>query len=151
MKEFKDLPIEIQNKMLDHQEAQGNKRDECVFIEDIDAGSYGGGFDWCKTIECNIFWEEVIVKGNYELFFEKYPVQNVPELKGILMEVSDFKDFSYSQKREVIGTLNGKHICMACDRSYVVDYNYARLIKQPKEITIEEAQEIIGNEFKIIK
>jgi hypothetical protein len=40
---------------------------------------------------------------------------------------------------------------MACDRSYIVDYNYARPIKQPKEITIEEAQEIIGEEFKIIK
>jgi hypothetical protein len=151
MKEFKDLPIEIQNKMLDHQEAQGNKRDECVFIEDIYIASYIGGFDWYKTIEGNDFWAEVIQEGNQKVFFEKYPVQNVPELKCILMEVSDFKDFSYSQKREVIGTLNGKYICMAIDRSYVVDYNYARPIKQPKEITIEEAQEMIGEEFKIIK
>jgi hypothetical protein len=151
MKKFKDLPIEIQNKMLDYQEAQGNKRDECVFIEDIYRASCGGGFDWYKTIEGNDFWVEVIQEGNHKVFFEKYPVQNVPELKGIFMEVSDFKDFSYSQKREVIGTLNGKYVCMAIDRSYVVDYNYARPIKQPKEITIEEAQEIIGEEFKIIK
>jgi hypothetical protein len=151
MKKFKDLPIEIQNKMLDHQEAQGNKRDESVFIKDICSISFRGGFDWHKTIEGTVFWTEVFVEWNHKVFFEKYPVQNVPELKGILMEVSDFKDFSYSQKREVIGTLDGKYICMACDRSYVVDYNYARPIKQPKEITIEEAQEIIGEEFKIIK
>jgi hypothetical protein len=151
MKKFKDLPIEIQNKMLDRQAEQGNKRDESVFIEGVDSVFSKGGFDWCRTIESNIFWGEVIMKGNHELFFEKYARQNIPELKGILMEVSDFKDFSYSQKREVIGTLNGKHICMASDRSYVVDYNYARPIMQPKEITIEEAQEMIGDEFKIIK
>jgi hypothetical protein len=151
MKKFKDLPIEIQNKMLDHQEKQGNKRDESVFIKQVFSILFRGGFDWDKTIEGHTFWTEVIKEGNHELFFEKYPVQNVPELKGILMEVSDFEDFSYSQKREVIGTLNGKYICMACDRSYVVDYNYARPIMQPKEITIEEAQEMIGDEFKIIK
>jgi hypothetical protein len=151
MKKFKDLPIEIQNKMLDRQEEQGNKRDESVFIECIDSVSYIGGFDWHKTIEGSDFWGEVIMKGNHELFFEKYARQNIPELKGILMEVSDFKDFSDSQKREVIGAFNGKYVCMASDRSYIVEYNYARPIMEPKEITIEEAQEMIGDEFKIIK
>jgi hypothetical protein len=150
MKEFKDLPIEIQNKMLDHQEKQGNKRDESVFIKQVLSILFRGGFDWDKTIEGHTFWTEVIKEDNYKVFFEKYAVQNVPELKGILMEVSDFKDFSYSQKREVIGTLDGKYICMACDKSCVFYYNYARPIKQPKEITIEEAQKMIGEEFKII-
>jgi hypothetical protein len=150
MKTFKELPIEIQNKMLDHQEEQGNKIDECVFIEDVRRSFCIGGFDWHETIEGHYFWAEVIDEDNHKVFFEKYPTQNIPELKGILMQVSNLKDFSKSQKRGVLGTFNGKYACVSNDKSCVFYYNYARPIKKPKEITIEEAQEMIGEEFKII-
>jgi hypothetical protein len=151
MIKFKDLPIEIQNKMLEHQEAQGNKRDECVFIKDIKSSLILGGFDWCDTIEGDDFWRKFIAQDTYKPFFEKYPTKNIPELKGILMEVSNSEDFAKSYKMEVIGIFEGLYVCMPIDRSYIVRYRYARLIKKPKEITIEEAQKIIGNEFKIIK
>jgi hypothetical protein len=150
MMKFKDLPIEIQNRMLDYQEAQGNNRDESVFIKDIWRISFRGGFDWHETIEGHDFWAEVIDEDNHKVFFEKYPTQNIPELKGILMEVSDSEDFSKSYKMEVVGALKDKYACITYDRSFIIRYNYARPIKQPKEITIEEAQKMIGDEFKII-
>ena|SRR5690554_4893683 len=73
MIEFKDLPVEIQDRMLDEQENQGNKRDAEVFEEEIAAGADGGGFTWEKSVEGTDFWRRIIMYGNFAVFYEKYP------------------------------------------------------------------------------
>ena len=73
MIQFKDLPVEIQERMLDEQVRQGNKRDAKVFEEYIMAGIRGGGFSWSRTVEGYIFWEKIIHDGNFAVFYDKYP------------------------------------------------------------------------------
>ena len=43
--EFKDLPVEIQERMLDEQVRQGNPRNAEVFERDITATVPAGGFN----------------------------------------------------------------------------------------------------------
>ena len=73
MTKFKDLPIEIQQRMLDEQEKQGNPRNANVFERDITAVLSEGGFFWGGSMEGFDFWEEIILKGNLAIFYEKYP------------------------------------------------------------------------------
>lgn len=68
---LKDFPSEVVNKMLDRQEEQGNRRNVGVF--EIDPKAFGYGFRWAETIEGFVFWDYVIVGGNFDIFFEKYP------------------------------------------------------------------------------
>jgi len=72
MIQFKDLPPEIQQRMLDEQERQGNPRNAEVFKEYIMAGIHGGGFTWSKSEEGYGFWLKVL-RGNFAVFYEKYP------------------------------------------------------------------------------
>ena len=58
--EWKDLPIDIQNRMLDYQEEQGNKRDSSVFERYIETNSNFGGFDWDHTKEGFEYWYEIV-------------------------------------------------------------------------------------------
>ena len=70
--ELTGFPKEVVEKMLDHQEAQGNKRDVKVFENTAKEGVPWGGFNWEETPEGFDFWEEVLVN-EFEIFFEKYP------------------------------------------------------------------------------
>lgn len=71
--QFKDFPIEIKEAMLNHQFAQGNIRDIHIFEKSLLYDKNHGGFSWFKTIEGTEFWNEVIKKSNFNIFFEKYP------------------------------------------------------------------------------
>ena len=73
MLEFKDLPEEIQERMLDEQVRQGNEKSEEVFEVDITSARPDGGFTWSYSLEGHDFWNEIIIKGNFEAFYEKYP------------------------------------------------------------------------------
>ena len=73
MIEFKDLPVEIQNRMLDEQVRQGNLRNAKVFEKSITASVLRGGFTWEKSVEGHVFWREIIQGGNLDLFYERYP------------------------------------------------------------------------------
>lgn len=70
----------------------------------------------------------------------------IPELKGVLMEVSDYKDFKVSCEEMVLGTYKGIFI------SDVGEWKYARPIKEVKEawVNVYEANEMIevGASFK---
>lgn len=77
MIQFKDLPVEIQQRMLDEQVRQGNKRDAEVFKEYTMAGIRGGGFTWSRTVEGYAFWEKIIHDGNFAVFYEKYPKRHL--------------------------------------------------------------------------
>lgn len=74
MIEFKDLPVEIQQHMLNEQVRQGNERDAEIFEIDASTGAFGGGFTWNKSVDGYKFWEEIIEYGNLAVFYEKYPI-----------------------------------------------------------------------------
>ena len=86
MIQFKDLPVEIQQRMLDEQERQGNKRDAEVFEEYIMAGARAGaGFFWAESVEGYAFWEKIIMNGDFSVFYAKYPKR--PALKVIPLHI----------------------------------------------------------------
>lgn len=71
--EIKDFPVEVVEKMLEHQVAQGNKRDVSVFEKFKKAGFRSDGFTWDETIEGRAFWADVIIDKNFDVFFKRYP------------------------------------------------------------------------------
>jgi len=67
MKKIKDLSEEIIQKMLNNQEAQGNKRDISVFEKDITAGVLNKGFSWYNTEEGASYWAETLCENKSEV------------------------------------------------------------------------------------
>jgi len=65
------FPIEVVQKMVEHQIEQRGKADVSVFQI-----SHNYGFEWAKTIEGPTFWGKV-THGNFDVFFERYPNKNV--------------------------------------------------------------------------
>lgn len=72
--DFKNLPVEIQERMLDEQVQQGNPRNAKVFETKIWANKRLGAFNWSESVEGYDFWEEIIQHGNLAVFYEKYPI-----------------------------------------------------------------------------
>ena len=85
MIQFKDLPVEIQERMLDEQERQGNPRNAEVFKEYTMAGIRGGGFSWSRTVDGFDFWDKILFYGDFSVFYAKYPKH--PRLKVIPLHV----------------------------------------------------------------
>jgi len=71
--QLEGFPSEVVEKMLFYQEQQGNKRDVNVFERNKALGKPVEGFTWDKTPESFYFWEAVISKKEFDIFFEKYP------------------------------------------------------------------------------
>ena len=71
---FKDLPIEIQQRMLDEQERQGYPRNAEVFEKATSASPFEGGFLWAQSVEGFDFWNRIIENGDIAVFYEKYPI-----------------------------------------------------------------------------
>jgi hypothetical protein len=69
--EIEGFPIEVVQKMLWHQVAQGNSESLAVF-EKCNY-EYHHGFHWDRTIEGDPFLQDVIINRNFGLFFERYP------------------------------------------------------------------------------
>jgi hypothetical protein len=67
------FPIEVVQLMLEYQFLQTGKTDISVFQKDHWSGLPAGGFFWEDTPKKKDFWYEVIIKKNFNLFFEKYP------------------------------------------------------------------------------
>lgn len=109
MNKFDKLPKEIQEKMLEHQVAQGNIRDPKVFRRYIYIVKYYGGFDWDETPEGHDFWGKVISDGKTEVFFERYPkgtgFEPLPEK---VMNV--WNDGGTKDPRVVFGKKNGEYL-----------------------------------------
>ena len=85
MIQFNDLPVEIQERMLDEQVLQGNPRNADVFANGIYSPKREGGFSWAKSVEGYDFWEKIIVSGNFADFYAKYPKH--PRLKAIPLHI----------------------------------------------------------------
>lgn len=70
---IEDFPIEVVEKMIEHQVEQGNKPDVKAFRRFASNDAKGGGFTWENTIEGELFWDKVIGNRNFNVFFEMYP------------------------------------------------------------------------------
>lgn len=70
---IENFPIEVVEKMIEEQVRQGNKADVTIFQEGVTADNRFGGFLWRITEDGNAFWDEVIIRHKFDLFFEKYP------------------------------------------------------------------------------
>lgn len=77
--DIKGFPREVISKMLERQYEQTGKVDATVFEGCSIAAKHEGGFDWSKTKEDLPFWEGVISKRKFSVFFNKYP--NLHEFK----------------------------------------------------------------------
>jgi len=87
------LPIEIQERMLQCQEIENGFRDANVFKTSI-----SDGFSWMDTVEKQDFWESILLKSNFDIFFERYPQEMV---FPCVCWVSDFDPDSRDNKRVV--------------------------------------------------
>ena len=65
---WSDLPKEIQDRMLECQEEQGNKRDSRVFKISITRDKNQGGFTWSRTREDYGYWRDILDPCYYEEF-----------------------------------------------------------------------------------
>lgn len=86
-----ELPIEIQHKILDYQEKQGNPRNPNVFRHDIETGSTDGGFTWRDTEEGFSFWFNIFNMGEYDEFYELYPEKDIlAKIDEILIKIKKY-------------------------------------------------------------
>lgn len=70
---FKNLPVEIQERMLDEQARQGNPRNAEVFENNTIADARLGGFIWELSVDGYDFWDKILLDGNFADFYKKYP------------------------------------------------------------------------------
>lgn len=103
--EWKELPKEIQEKMLYYQEKQIGKENESVFIAQLSAGKPEGGFTWEKTVEGHDFWKNILIHGNFKSFYEMYPKKTYPKV----MLVRDSERDGW-KKRVVFCEKDGKYV-----------------------------------------
>lgn len=73
MIKWDELPPEIQNRMFECQEEQGNPRNPNAFKIRIDIDDSQGGFLWSNTKEGHSFWYSIVFDRNIDVFYEKYP------------------------------------------------------------------------------
>jgi hypothetical protein len=71
--EIANLPIEIVERMLIEQVAQGNPKDISVFEKDSGANKYSGGFNWYHVKEDGKMWDDVLRCNDFNGFYKKYP------------------------------------------------------------------------------
>ena len=71
--DLKDFPIEVVEKMLEHQYKQIGKTDISIFQKERCEDTGSKGFSWSATIEGHYFWKKVIRDKDFDIFFERYP------------------------------------------------------------------------------
>ena len=150
--DIKDFPIEIVQKMCDYQVKQGRVFNPKVFQNNSRAAFEG--FHWSSTMERYNFWDEVILKKNFDLFFERYPKEH-DTFKERVMLVSDKNDINKAIKRVVfakkndiyIAWVNAETIEESKEQTIVSTWDYAwELSERIHELTIDAntASIIIG-------
>jgi hypothetical protein len=149
MNKFDRLPKEIQVKMLDYQEQQGNKRDADIFRKKLDAYIIEGGFVWSDTPEEYTFWYDVLIRENYDIFFQRYPKQGTgfePLPEKVMNVWNDCNENKYP--RVVFGKKNGEYFAWgraktieeAKNEKFPSIWDYAEEIEEEeiKEVSMEE-------------
>jgi len=79
--ELEGFPKEVIAKMLEEQVKQGNDEDVTVFEVQKDKDASKGGIHWDDTSEDYDFWNAVIRKKQFDVFFAKYPKSSSAESK----------------------------------------------------------------------
>lgn len=82
--QLEGFPKEIVEKMLDYQHRQGNKKNISIFENNVSKG-----FIWDETEEGYEFWEQVIKKEDFYVFFKKYPRTDQPSVEDIIEMYKD--------------------------------------------------------------
>lgn len=68
-----EFPKEIQELILKRQVEAGNPPDITLFDKWREVDTSNGGFMWEDTKEGTIFWLDVLLETNFEVFYKKYP------------------------------------------------------------------------------
>lgn len=71
-----NLPIEIVERMLIEQVAQGNPRDVSVFEKSKEASRSNGGFNWDLTGNEDI-WIDILRRGDFTEFYKYNPINKL--------------------------------------------------------------------------
>lgn len=166
MTQFDKLPVEIQERMLEEQEKQGNKRDPDVFRKILRADEEGRGFNWDETDDGPKFWISVLTEEDFDCFFARYPKKEELLKKDTktypkVMEVSNFEDFSNPRTRVVFMEKNGKYLAWgrvstleeAEETLMTTCWSYAREVNPIVELTAEDisAGKGVGVDPKLIR
>ena len=150
MKTFRELPKEIQEKMLEEQVLQGNERDAEVFETHIKCGKPIGGFNWWESTQGHNFWSKILVDNDFTEFYRMYPKKTAyPKV----MWVSEEKNFFDKRKRVVFTKKCGKYLAWnnaqtiedAENETKVITWSFAKGI----EPTIKLTKQKIADEFGI--
>lgn len=79
-----DFPIGVCVRILEEVEKQGNKPDISIFQKN---GSFRtdvkhNGFNWISTEAGYDFWENVLRKNMFDMFYDKYPEYKKYDING---------------------------------------------------------------------
>lgn len=108
--DLKDFPIEVVEKMLENQLKHTGKEDINVFISNKFAEN--NGFHWSTSEEGYDFWDKVIGKNQFDLFFKKYGNQENQTYPGV-----------YRMNREGVFSPS-KHTENQCGKEGTFHYSY---------------------------
>lgn len=118
--ELTGFPKEVIARMLECQEEQSKKRDVTIFENNKRTSIYDNGFAWEKTKEKWWFWNEVIRKNNFNLFFTRYPKQDNQQNNSQEFRVGDKVIYYLTNKIGILTEIK-KHK-FDNDIDIVVDY-----------------------------
>ena len=90
MNKFDNLPVEIQEKILDNQVSSGKTRDPEVFRRSLSLGKSLGGFTW-RDFEGYDFWINIIENKDFTEFYERYPKKNLTLPEAFNIVLSDYE------------------------------------------------------------
>lgn len=157
MVKWNDLPVEIQEKMLEEQVRQGNKRDPDVFIRSIISGRNNGGFSWgdCGNYS-DYFWRDVLSDGKFDVFYSKYPKNYFYPTEKVMLVSEDKISW---EKRVVFGEKCGRFLAWSCVDNLndakitteISNWKYAKEINSPIELTMDEIANKFGIDVNLLK
>jgi hypothetical protein len=157
--QLKGVPKEVVDKMLEHQAAQGNKRDVTVFEEYLQRDAINGGFRWSITPECYDFWEDVISKRKFDSFFKRYP--KAYQYPKVMMVSRDntlwFKRVVFMEKcNGYLAWFDVENLRDAEEATSTGFWKYAKDIEEPKqpkmvEVTFEEVAKALNIEPSLLR
>lgn len=145
---LKDIPDEIVEKMLDHQEDQGNTRSPLVFAINPCELKMNGGFSWNSSPERDGFWNDVIMLKKYDVFFKKYPK---PSPYPKVMLVRHHNSMAW-QRRVVFMEKNDHYLAWKYSQSLAASgyeletcaWKYAKDEEVEVELTLQEIADKFG-------
>lgn len=89
---LKCFDLEILELMLLRQKQQDNPCNLQVFLNNPRAGKNNNGFDWNKTPEGHGFWEQILLRNNFSLFYDTYKIVWVRRPEKDVQVINDLKE-----------------------------------------------------------